>query len=189
MANPQSKVTAQGRISIPAEVRTKLGIDPGSSMERSASSRTSPPSRLLRSAVALLARRDFSRADLRVRLLRAAAPDVGEAEVDQVLDTVQARGLLSEDRFVEGFIRTRQARFGPVRLRHELLRRGVDEERVQSALGRLAGDEFAAAQALWLKRFKTAPRDAREWARQARFLGARGFSHEVIRKVLEGRQS
>ncbi len=31
-------------------------------------------------------------------------------------------------------------------------------------------------------------RDAREWARQARFLGARGFSYDVIRKVLEGRQ-
>jgi antitoxin PrlF len=33
VANPQSKVTAQGQISIPAEVRRKLGIGPGSILE------------------------------------------------------------------------------------------------------------------------------------------------------------
>ena len=138
-------------------------------------------------AIALLARRDFSRAELRGRLLRSAVAQGGEGEVDPVLDTVQERGLLSEERFVQGFIRTRQARFGPTRLRFELLRRGVSEDRVDAALRTLVRDEFAAAQALWLKRFKSAPLDAREWARQARFLGARGFSHEVIRKVLQGR--
>jgi antitoxin PrlF len=30
MALPQSKVTAQGQISVPAEIRRKLGIGPGS---------------------------------------------------------------------------------------------------------------------------------------------------------------
>ena len=145
----------------------------------------------------LLSRRDYSRAELRARLLRAAgaATDAAGAdgagadlaEVDQVLDTVQAEGLLSEDRFVEGFIRTRQARYGPVRLRHELLRHGVTQERIEAALKLVARDEYAAAHALWLKRFQLAPADAREWARQARFLGARGFSHDVIRQVLTGR--
>jgi regulatory protein len=148
--------------------------------------------KLLRSAITLLSRRDFSRTELRVRLLGAAGAatdgvDVSAAEVDRVLDTVQAEGLLSEDRFVEGFIRTRQARYGPVRLRHELLRHGVTEERIEAALKLVARDEYTAAHALWLKRFKSAPPDAREWARQARFLGARGFSHDVIRKVLAGR--
>lgn len=33
MALPRSKVTAQGQISIPAEVRRKLGIGPGSILE------------------------------------------------------------------------------------------------------------------------------------------------------------
>ncbi|MCM2315423.1 MAG: AbrB/MazE/SpoVT family DNA-binding domain-containing protein [Thermoanaerobaculia bacterium] len=33
MALPQSKVTAQGQISVPAEVRRKLGIGPGSVLE------------------------------------------------------------------------------------------------------------------------------------------------------------
>jgi AbrB family looped-hinge helix DNA binding protein len=33
MSVPQSKVTAQGQISVPAEVRKKLGIGPGSVLE------------------------------------------------------------------------------------------------------------------------------------------------------------
>ena len=33
MAIPQSKVTAQGQISVPAEIRRKLGIGPGSVLE------------------------------------------------------------------------------------------------------------------------------------------------------------
>jgi AbrB family looped-hinge helix DNA binding protein len=33
MALPQSKVTAQGQISVPSEIRRKLGIGPGSILE------------------------------------------------------------------------------------------------------------------------------------------------------------
>ena len=33
MSSPQSKVTAQGQISVPAEIRRKLGIGPGSVLE------------------------------------------------------------------------------------------------------------------------------------------------------------
>ncbi len=144
-----------------------------------------PSSKLLRAAVALLARRDFSRAELRGRLLRAAVAPEAAAQVEQVLDRVQAQGLLNEERFVEGFVRARAGRFGPARLRHELLRRGVDPERIDAALKPQQADEYDRARALWLKRFKLLPADERERARQARFLAARGFSHEVIRRVLQ----
>lgn len=33
MSRPQSKVTAQGQISVPAEIRRKLGIGPGSVLQ------------------------------------------------------------------------------------------------------------------------------------------------------------
>ena len=33
MAHPQSRVTSQGQISVPAEIRRKLGIGPGSVLE------------------------------------------------------------------------------------------------------------------------------------------------------------
>ncbi|HEV3020207.1 MAG TPA: regulatory protein RecX [Burkholderiaceae bacterium] len=159
-------------------------------------------------AVALLARRDFSRAELRGRLLRRAAPPGGPAEahstapglpavarsakagdlaatVEQVLDQVQENGLLCERRFAEAFVRTRAARFGPARLRHELARRGIDPELIEAALLAHQADEFASALALWRKRFKSSAPDEKERARQARFLSGRGFSHEVIRRILK----
>jgi len=33
MPRPQSKITAQGRISVPTEIRRKLGVGPGSVLE------------------------------------------------------------------------------------------------------------------------------------------------------------
>ncbi len=33
MPGPQSKITAQGQISVPAEIRRKLGVGPGSVLE------------------------------------------------------------------------------------------------------------------------------------------------------------
>jgi regulatory protein len=63
----------------------------------------------------------------------------------------------------------------------------VSEDRIDAALKSAGCDEYAAAHALWLKRFKSPPPDARAWARQARFLAARGFSHDVIRRVLKAR--
>lgn len=33
MSPPQSKITAQGQISVPAEIRRKLGVGPGSVLE------------------------------------------------------------------------------------------------------------------------------------------------------------
>ncbi len=149
---------------------------------------------MLAAAVALLSRRDFVRAELRARLLRLArrygegagpSAEVDHAAVDQVLDRVQAQGLLSERRFVEGFVRTRAARFGPARLRYELARRGVEPDLIDAAIGPLQDDEFERAYSLWLKRFKCGARDARQRASGARFLAARGFSHDVIRRILK----
>ena len=138
--------------------------------------------------MALLARRDFSRAGLRERLLRRFGA-AAEPEIDRVLDRLEIDGLLSEERFAESFIRARASRFGPARLRHELLRRGLPAERIDSALKLHAQDEYSAARAIWARRFASSPPDARESARQARFLSARGFSHEVIRRVLRERES
>jgi len=147
-----------------------------------------PDGDLLKVAVALLARREFARVELGRRLLRRAGAAKGAAEaVERVLDHVQAKGLLSEERFTQEFIRARAGRFGPARLRHELLSRGLDKERVESAIRSLQGDEFGRAYALWQRRFDAPPADARERARQGRFLAARGFSHDVIRRILEGR--
>ena len=74
-------------------------------------------------ALALLAGRDFGRAELAARLERRGYP----AEViASVVATLVAERLLSEERFTGQFVRQHAARgHGPVRIRMDLRERGV----------------------------------------------------------------
>lgn len=133
-------------------------------------------------ALRLLATREHSREELRRKLAsRAGAGD----DVEAVLDRMLEAGFQSDARFAESFVRSRGERFGAARLRRELAERGVAPELVAGALeGSLEADELARARAVWARKFGQAPQDPKDWARQARFLQSRGFSGDVIRKLL-----
>lgn len=116
---------------------------------------------------------------------RPASPRQDAATlVDDLLDELQARELLSSSRFIESRVHARSARFGNQRIRSELARHGerLDPETAQ----RLSDSELARAQAVWLRKFREATSDPSERARQARFLSARGFSPDVVRRVVRG---
>jgi regulatory protein len=69
-------------------------------------------------------------------------------------------------------------------LRQDLRIRGLDPELATAEVSEL-GTELERARVVWTKKFDTVPADAREWARQARFLQGRGFSVDVIRRLLK----
>ena len=133
-------------------------------------------------AVRYLARRDHSRAEL----ARKLADHGTSEEIEDVLNRMSELDLLSDRRFADAWVRGKAARFGTTRLRHELARRGVAPETVDEAIDAECGeDDLARARAVWRAKFRSAPADAREWAKQARFLQSRGFAGDVIRKLLK----
>jgi regulatory protein len=139
-------------------------------------------------ALQLLAQRDQSRVELRIKLLRhvAADPEVeaepGRAEVEALLDWLEANRYLSAERFAESRVHARAARFGNRRIQAELAQHGVTlAPEVAQALSE---SELQRAAAVRERRFQAPPRDASERAAQARFLAGRGFSAEVIQRVL-----
>lgn len=137
-------------------------------------------------ALRMLAAREHSRAELRAKLAGDGATEV----LEEVLDRLVELGLQSDQRFAESFVRAKGARLGGSRLRHELVRRGVAEDIVETVLSHLnsaegAGDEFTRAREVWRKKFGEVPQDPRAWAKQARFLQSRGFSSAVIRQLLK----
>jgi len=134
-------------------------------------------------ALALLAGRDFARNELAQRLLRRGYP---AAIVATVVEGLAAQRLLSETRFVEQFIRQHAGRgHGPVRIRVELLERGVADGDIEEGLAAAAEDWARIARETRRKRFGLSPPgDYRERARQARFLQYRGFSAEQVRAAL-----
>jgi len=134
-------------------------------------------------ALAYLARREHSRQELK-RKLAPHAED--EAELANLLDDFAKRGWLSEQRFVEQVVQARSGRYGSRYIAHELRQKGIDETLIEQALPQLQDEELATARAVWAKKFGTLPADAKERAKQMRFLASRGFGQEAIYKVVQG---
>lgn len=138
---------------------------------------------LLARAVGHLARREHSRAELARKLApHAAAP----AQLEALLDDLQARKLLSQARFVESLARARGGRYGTARIEQELRSHRLGGDLVRATLADLRRTELERARALWRRRYGAAAADRAGRLRQMRFLAARGFSAEVIRKVVGG---
>lgn len=110
---------------------------------------------------------------------------VTRADIALVLDRLQSRGLLSDARMAQVLARTRGARYGRLRIRQELERRGVDRDTIAAVLPP-PEQEAAAALALWQRKFGTPPADLKERARQGRFLAARGFAPAIVAHILRG---
>jgi len=111
--------------------------------------------------------------------------------VDATLDDLERRGYLSDARFAQALVHQKAGRYGHRAIAHALKARQVDPEAAKAALATVArGDEAADAQALWERRFGTAPKDDKERARQIRFLMARGYAMgvalAVVRKATAG---
>lgn len=147
-------------------------------------------------ALALLARREHSRAELRRKLLdharkRVPPPDpfdgeAAAAEVEAVLDQLEAARHLSDARFAESRVHARAGRQGTARIRQELARHGIALDAVTAQ--QLRETEFERARAVWQRKYGgTPPADPAERARQMRFLAARGFAAEVVRRLVGGR--
>jgi len=142
-----------------------------------------PPISLKGRALRYLAAREHSRAEL----LRKLAPHAQEpGEIERVLDELQAKGFISAERVAASLLHRRSARLGDARIRQELQSKGLDADTVAQALEQLRGTERQRAQAVWQRKFGLPAPDAAGRARQMRFLLGRGFSADVVRRVVQG---
>ncbi len=148
-----------------------------------AAARARPGPSLKGRALRLLAAREHSRLELE-RKLRPHETEPGELAT--VLDALQAKGFISDERVADSVVNRRAARLGAARVRAELQAKGLDEAVVRQAVDALRATERDRALAVWRKKFGQPPADAAERARQMRFLAARGFSPEVLRRVVGG---
>lgn len=134
-------------------------------------------------ALGLLARREHSRAELQRKL---AAHSDDTQELTELLDDLVRRGWLSDARFAEALVHDKQAKFGISRLAYELRERGVEESIIRGQVDGLKDSELERARQVWQSKFGVFPVDAKARAKQMRFLQSRGFSFDVIDKILHG---
>jgi len=130
-------------------------------------------------AIGLLARRDFARQELTVRLI---ARGFAEDTVRNILEALAHEGILDDGRYAQNYVLYRAGRgYGPLRIAAELRQRGVPDEAIGVALE--GGPDWSAL-ARKVRAAKFGPQPPADWAQraqQARFLQYRGFSSDHIR--------
>ena len=139
------------------------------------------PDTLKNRALRLLARREHSRAELKAKLL----PYDENNEVEILLDRLQEKNWLSDNRFAEEWVRQRSVRYGRQRLQYELKQKGVAAELIASSLNAYLEDELESARQVWQKKYGTPATSPQEAAKQIRFLQYRGYSWDIIRQIID----
>lgn len=135
----------------------------------------------------------FAEAEIEKKQLTASASEetfITERPMDvikAILDDFQQRGWLSDARFTEQMVHARKSKFGSARVANELKEKGVADDLIAAAVVAIKETEFENALAICQKKYAAPPTSREDWARQARFLQSRGFTFELIKKVLNSK--
>ena len=164
---------------------------------------------LLAKAVAILSRRECSEKELRQRLQRYT-DDMGA--INAVVSRLQRENWQSDERFVESFVQSREQRWGNQKIFYALSQHDLDSEQLSELKEELKDSEYQRAREVWIRRFgdkygvslydtetsgddeflseteqQSVEEQAKEKAKQLRFLASRGFSADVVYKVVNSR--
>jgi regulatory protein len=144
--------------------------------------RPDSPAELKARALRHLVRREHSRAELARKLApHAESADALAALIDELL----SRKQLSDERYAEVRARSLSRKYGPARIRHDLGGKGISADIVEA----IATDvgELERARAILARRYRAPAATPEERAKRARFLQGRGFSIDVILRLIRAR--
>ena len=163
----------------PPKRKARLTGPPG---EEGGPPHTPPPPRPRRPPQGRLPGRGERRCPTRGRGGGGAGPGAAAAAGGGPRGWGEANRFLSNARFAESRVHARQARFGLQRIRNELAQHAVELPPELEAS--LAASEIDRAAAVRARRFARLPADAAERAAQSRFLLGRGFSPELVQRLM-----
>ncbi|MFL0811471.1 MAG: recombination regulator RecX [Agarilytica sp.] len=134
-------------------------------------------------ALSLLARREHSQQELRMKLARKFQDS---SRVEEQISQLADSDMQSEERFVEVFIRAkRNAGKGPKFIQQELRNRGVSEFLIASYIYENDEEWHLLASDVYLKKFGGVPvEDAHDKAKRIRFMVSRGFSPDSVFRIM-----
>jgi regulatory protein len=132
-------------------------------------------------ALRALAAREYSRAELERKL---AAFEEAPGDLARALDDLAAKGFIDEQRVADSLVHRRGSKLGAARVLQELKAKGVEPGAIAQATEQLRTTEYERAHEVWRKKFGEVATNPSDKARQMRFLATRGFTGDVIRRVM-----
>lgn len=113
-----------------------------------------------------------------------------EEVIKRVMEFLREYRLIDDSAYTENFIRVNREKKSSRQMVFELQQKGIDRRDISRILEESPQDDLAAARNLLKKRLRTADlSDIKERNRLGAYLGRRGFSYDVIRRVMEEAQS
>ena len=136
--------------------------------------------RLIRQKIIqLLAMREHSVLEIQQKCQKKFAPEQLQ-DLDLIIAAYLERGLISEQRFTEDYIRMRRRKgYGPTRLRQELQQRGINNQLIDQHLYAISNEAWQQQiDQILLKKFGSSEPDQnyKKQAKRAQFIQYRGFS-------------
>ena len=113
--------------------------------------------------------------------------EISKFDLELILDELEGKDWLSDERFSEQFVLSKKRKFGARKIAHELKLRGVNELIISQVLRDIKGDEFLLAKKIWEKKFNQIPNTIDEKAKQIRFMQSRGVEVAIIHQILSGK--
>ena len=100
------------------------------------------------------------------------------------LDELAQKKQLSDERYAEARAHQLARKYGAARIAHDLRAKGIAEETAASVTAGASADEIERAREILRRKYSSPAATREERAKRARFLQGRGFSHEVIRRLV-----
>jgi regulatory protein len=126
--------------------------------------------------------REHSEKELYDKLSRKG---IADAVIAQAIAELADEGLVSNERFADAFTRSRLSRkVGPLKIRAELMKRGIKSNLIDHTLEEYQG-AFPEAAFDWVSKRHRGELDRKEKARLYRSGTSRGFSHEHMMNAID----
>jgi len=144
--------------------------------------RPDSPAALKARALRHLVRREHSRAEL----ARKLAPHAGShEELEALLDSLVARKQLSDERYAEERARVLARKYGAAKIRHDLKAKGISD----GIVGAVSSEgELERARTILERKYREPAASREERVRRARFLQGRGFSTDIVARLVLDRE-
>src|SRR5258706_13332055 len=141
--------------------------------------RLDTPAEVKAGALRYLVRREHSRQEL-ARKLAPYAESSGVLE--KLLSDLENRKQLSDERYAQTRAHSLSRKYGVAKIRHDLRSRGISDD----ISGRASSDsnDLETAKKILHRKYREPAATREEKAKRARFLQGRGFSFDIIRRLI-----
>ena len=141
-------------------------------------------------ALNFLSYRDRSEHEMRVRLQKSKH---SESAIESTIDYLKSSRLLNDASFAITYAegRFRSGGYGPVRVRHDLRKKGIDDASIEQAIEEVYSeveDLMTTARDLGRRRWEKLSREKDDRKRRKKVydhLARRGFPYAVVRTILD----